>query len=145
MLRAVRAITVFSSTSNLKGSISPYLIKMLEGPLLSSDTGQSTGKGAAAMSFCHLIQTHPQGNSQTSVPPLATSKPEFSCIAWHGAFWVWAMENHLESGEHTIPMCYLTVRNMCLTSSPTVSTICWQPMDLASVCSPDCKSRFSYV
>lgn len=94
--------------------------KILEGPLLSSDPAQSTGKGAAATSFCHLIQTHPQGNSQTSVPPLATSKSELSCTTWHGVFWVWAVESHLESGEHVIPMCNLTVRNTWLTSSPTV-------------------------
>lgn len=117
MLHAVCAITVFSSTLNLKGSISPYLIK------------KKYSKGHC----CPLIQRSQQEkelqqwvsatssrlSSQTSVP-LATSKSELSCTAWHGVFWVWAVESHLESGEHVIPMCNLTVRNTWLTSSPTV-------------------------
>lgn len=46
------------------------LIKMPEGLLLSSDTGQPTGREAAVMNFCHLIQMHPQGSPQTSLHPL---------------------------------------------------------------------------
>lgn len=45
------------------------LIKMPEGLLLSSDTGQPTGREAAVMNFCHLIQMHPQGSPQTSLHP----------------------------------------------------------------------------
>lgn len=57
-------IPPFSSAVIVKGSTSSQLTPMLEEPLLFSDTGQSTGGGAAVMSFCHLIQMESQGCSQ---------------------------------------------------------------------------------
>lgn len=77
-------IPAFSSAVIVKGSISSQLRKMPEGPLLSSDTGQSTGGGAAVMSFCHLIQMESQGCSQTSPHlPEMSNRLLIQSNAWH--------------------------------------------------------------
>lgn len=77
-------IPAFSSAVIVKGSISSQLTKMPEGPLLSSDTGQSTGGGAAVMSFCHLIQMESQGYSQTSPHlPEMSNRLLMQSKAWH--------------------------------------------------------------
>lgn len=59
-------IPPFSSAVIVKGTTFSQLTPMPEELVLSSGTGQSTGGGAAVMSFCHLIQMESQGCSQTS-------------------------------------------------------------------------------